>query len=140
MQKYLPTLKHIYPWATVKSFEVGPRREITLYMKLWRDDVLNRHEHNWKENREPATIVPVRFGGVENLEEVQAFFERVKAEITKLSPDAIEPIGVFDYDREHESKINEIYFRVYFDRSGDKIIIRCQSVTEREAFFDSEDQ
>ena len=139
MQKYIPALKHVYPWSTVHSFEVGPRREITLYMKLWRKDILNRHDHNWNKNREPATIVPVRFGGVENLEEVQAFFERVKVETIKLSPNAIEPIEVFDYDREHESKVNEIYFRIYFDRSGDEIIIRCQSVTEKEAFLDCRD-
>lgn len=109
-------------------------------MKLWRSDILNRHEHNWKENREPATIVPVRFGGVENLEEVQAFFERVEAETFKLSPNAIEPIYTFDYDWEQKSKINEIYFRVCFERSGNEIIIRCQNVIEQEAFSASEDQ
>ena len=131
MQKYLPTLKHIYSWATVSSFEVGPRREITLFMKLWRSDILNRHEHKWQENREPATIVPVRFGGVENLEEVQTFFEKLETEITESC--GVQLIYKFGYD-EQKSKSNEIYFRVYFENSGASIIIRCQNVTEKNAF------
>lgn len=136
MQKYLPALKHIYPWATVDKFEVGPRREITLYMKLWRKDILNRHEHNWKENREPATIVPVRFGSVKNLEEVQAFFEKLEAETTSRC--GVQLIYKFDYDWKQESKPNEIYFRIYFENSGDVIIIQCQNISEHDAFSEDE--
>ena len=134
MQQQL-LLKENYIWSTVDSFKIGPRREITLFMKLWRRDVLNRNDHNWRQNRQSATIIPVRFGGVEDLEEVQAFFENLLTETTKSC--GIQLVYKFDYDWKQELKPNKIYFRVYFENSGDTIIIKCQNVTEQETFFDS---
>ena len=135
-KEQLSQLTNNYVWSNVKSFEVGPRREITLFMRLWRSDVLNRNDHDWKQNRQPATIVPVRFGGVENLEEVEAFFENLLTETTKIGGDQL--VYKFDYDWKQESKPNKIHFLIYFENSGDTIIIRCQNIAEREAFSDSE--
>ncbi len=134
MKERISALKHNYGWSNIVKFEVGPRREITLFMKLWQSDILDWHEHNWKQNREPATIVPVRFGAVENLEEVQAFFENLVTETTRSC--GVQLVYKFAYDWKQESKINEIYFRVYFENSGEPIIIKCQNITEKEAFFD----
>ena len=137
MNERLPTLKPIYGWSNVAKFEVGPRREITLFMRLWRSDVLNRHEHNWEQNRESVIIAPVRFGGVENLEEVRTFFERVTAKTSRLNQGG-GIIEKFGYACEHQSRPNEIYFRVYDDVLGDEIIIKCQNVTEQENFSENE--
>lgn len=138
MQEQLLPLEKIYIWSFVDSFKVGPRREITLFIKLWRKDILNRNEHNWKQNREPDIIAPIRFGGIQNLEEVRAFFEDVAVDIAKTGSSHL--IGGFGYDSARESKVNEIYFRIWFQNSGDGIIIRCQNVTEQENFLAPEDQ
>lgn len=132
MQEQIIPLKKNYIWSFVDSIEVGPRREITLFVKLWHKDILYRNDHNWKQNREPDTIAPIRFGGIQNFEEVKDFFKNVAVGIAKTGSSHL--IGGFGYDSTHESKANEIYFLIWFQNSGDKIIIQCQNVTEQENF------
>ena len=60
------TLKHNYHDGQLRSFSIGPRNELTLDVHL--DPV-------W--NPGAASTARIRFGAIENLDEVKRFFERV---------------------------------------------------------------
>lgn len=111
----LPELKHSYGWSFITRFEAGPRREITLFI-LWSDDGRDRSAHS---------IVPVRFGGIENFEEVKAFFNRIAT-----SQNCVENIDRFGYDSFQNSKPGHLFFQIRFDRTGESIVIRCSDISE----------
>lgn len=128
-------LKLIGGWDTVDRFESGPRLEITLFIRRYSSQANTQHDHKPRGyNREEQTyeLVPVRFGGVENLEEVKAFFERVAA-----SRNSKENLLVFNYDASQKSQPGKILFKVVFDRTNETVVIRCKNISEGEPFWET---
>lgn len=61
----MPALRYYYHDGALVSFDIGPRREVTLTIHL--DEV-------WNPN---GGTIGVRFGAVANLDEVRAFLSRI---------------------------------------------------------------
>ena len=127
----LPEMKRSYTWGALINFEVGPRREITLSIRRYPSDLNDRHSHKWKENRDATPVDSIRFGGIENFEEVKTFFESMKnSKRTKRGTPMVDWIS---YDQQHKSKLGHLFIKIFFDWPGIGITIECSSITESEA-------
>ena len=71
----VPELQHNFSGAVILEARVGPRREVTLLMELW-PMFRERPVSQWRLGEGP--VVELRFGGIENFDEVSAFFEDFK--------------------------------------------------------------
>lgn len=105
----LPDLKHKYSHSIVEGVNVGPRREVTLILRL-----LEWSGHKGQLS-EPKRI---RFGGILNFEEVAAFFGQHQSfELSRLG-----------YPSAHHSKPNSLYIEIRAERTEDTMLIHCSSV------------
>jgi hypothetical protein len=113
----LPEIKNNYSWSHVEDFTTGPRRELTLFIRLYCGD---------KQGRNVGPVIPVRFGGIVNFDEVKKFFEAAK----KSGELLYEELLHFDYDHRQISKPGRLFFRIFIDRSYVEITIQCSNITE----------
>ena len=123
----LPEFKRSYTWGRLIGFESGPRREITLFIRDYPSDLSNRHSHKWKENRVPDPVHCIRFGGVENFDEVHAFFRSVKRK-KHMTP----IVDWIAYDSQQKSKSGQLFIRMFFDSPGVGVTVQCSNFVESE--------
>ena len=106
----LPDLKHDFHHAHVNSVQVGPRREanMTIQVLLW--DGQSGHL---------SPNIHLRCGGIVNFDEVKAFFN--------TSPSL--EVAWLDYARSQKSKPGNLFLELQAERSDDKLIIQCSSLS-----------
>lgn len=92
--------------------KIGPRRELNLSLELW---VGNRNGGEGK-------FVSVRFGGIINFDEVQAFFAD-----SDNSANAHEGLQWLRDDEAKESKPDDLFIRMQFDRTEAEVLIHCKT-------------
>jgi hypothetical protein len=110
----LPKLPYNFHDAGVASILVGPRREITLVVRL--DD----------PDQPPHQVIYIRFGGITNFSEVVSFIERVPLPKT---PDAYwTTIETLDYDTQEHPRHHSLVFMLVLDGVG-QVRIRCRNIT-----------
>ena len=115
----LPDLKHDYCGAIVTGVSCGPRREVTLTLELWpmRD---GERINSWSLGE--GDKVTVRFGGIENYEEVNRLFGEGKHES-----------GELHYMRLREgSKHGQLIIGMEWDRTDYVLDVRCKNVSVSE--------
>ena len=110
----LPNLKHDFYNLFVDEVKIGPRQELNLSMELWQD---NRFRGEGK-------FVSIRFGGIVNFDEVQAFFADFHS-----SANAYEGLHWLRYDETRKSKPGDLFIKMQFDRTGEEVLIHCKNIT-----------
>ena len=106
----LPSLIYDFGHSLIEAITVGPRREVKFTIA-----VLERHGHRGQY----AYTVQVRFGGIENFDEVASFFDD--------PPDrALEKI---DYSGTKTSKPGQLVFVMSCERVPKWLEVRCSSLT-----------
>jgi hypothetical protein len=106
----LPDLKHDFHHALIDSVQVGPRREVTMTIQalLWEG-----------QSGHLSPNIYLRCGGIVNFDEVKAFFNmRPSLEVAWL-----------DYAKSEKSKPGNLYFELQAERTDDKLIIQCSSLS-----------
>ena len=116
----LPDLKHDFYGAFITEAKTGPRRELHLSVELWPRGVSGQRLA-WR--RGEGRIVHIRFGGIANFDTVDAFFTEFAN-----SANSGEGLHHLRYDAGVPSKPGRLFLEIEFDRTGDGIQIRCQSV------------
>ena len=111
----LPSLVYGYNHADMDGFSVGPRREITLDIRLlsWNGSV-----------GEYGPPVQVRFGAVTNLDAVADFFGAGHHQRSELA--------FIRYSRTLRSKPGHLFIDVAFERIDAQICIACGNVSVRD--------
>ncbi len=107
----LPSLVHDFSHAHICGVVFGPRREFTLAVSL-----LVWHQQTGRLT-DPA---PVRFGGVENLDEVRACFAAAPHERSELAWLA--------YAADPASRPGRLVFDLVFERIDLRLLVRCSSL------------
>ncbi|AWM35626.1 hypothetical protein GobsT_66930 [Gemmata obscuriglobus] len=104
----LPLLVHDFSHARVEAVAVGPRREVTLSVSplVW-DGGAGRY----------AAPVPVRFGEIENVSEVSAFFAG--------APHARSELAWLRYADHPRSRPGGLFLELAFERVDVRIVVRC---------------
>ncbi len=110
----LPNLKHDFYNALVDAADIGPRQELNLSMELWQGN----------RSRGEGRLVSIRFGGIVNFDEVQAFFTAFQS-----SANAQEGLHWLRYDVTRKSKPNDLFIKMQFDRTGEEVLIHCKNIT-----------
>lgn len=110
----IPDLQHNFHDANLRRVSLGPRREVTLICEL-----------DLCFNSNAAPVVAVRFGGIENYDEVSAFL--TPAEST-AGHDSVARVDRLDYDEMESSTSRNLRFRLDLDGTG-TLKIHCQNVT-----------
>src|SRR5262245_39725952 len=105
----IPDLKYDYHNASIGEVKFGPRREVTLrlLLVLWDGPI----------GRASDDLIQVRFGGIENLRQVKAFFAssaHERSEIARL-----------DFVADRRSKPGQLFVEVLFERIDARITIEC---------------
>jgi hypothetical protein len=110
-QMELPSLGHDFSHARIDAVVVGPRREVTLSIAplVW-DGPNGRHG-------EP---VRVRFGGIENVAQVSAFFAAAPHERSELA--------WLRCAEGRRSKPGCLFFELVFERIDARLVIQCSSL------------
>ena len=111
----LPELPHDFNHAIFENVVLGPRCELTLKLNplVW---IGHRGYH--------APAVTVHFGGIVNFAEVEALFALNYQEQSEL--------GWLRYDTKQNSKPDDLYLRLEFERVEAHIVIHCHSLTMME--------
>ncbi|MEO1075680.1 MAG: hypothetical protein AAFX41_06905 [Bacteroidota bacterium] len=116
----LPDLKHDYSNAVVLDASWGPRREVTLTLGLWPLNGQGRPLVSYRLGE--SDPVRIRFGGIANYDEAEAFFREELHEGNGLH-----------YLRHAEgSKPTALRIEFQWDRNDAKLTICCQNVTVSE--------
>jgi hypothetical protein len=102
-----PWTRYNYDAARILDAKLGPRRELTVRIELWREMSLGR-----------GAIVSLRFGAIANYEEVQRFF----------SHPPFEELHYLRYLDESNPRRNVV--EMEFDRTDDRIKIVAGNVSE----------
>lgn len=107
----LPVLPDNFAHAYLNTVSVGPRREVTLEVMplVWQGSSGHRGE-----------AVRVRFGGVENLAEVTAFFAangHCPGELAWLM-----------YSTALKSQPGCLYFELMYERIDARLVVQCSSL------------
>jgi hypothetical protein len=107
----LPSLVHDFSNAHIDAVVIGPRRELTLSMAplVWDGP-----------NGRCGEPVRVRFGGIENLAEVSAFFAAAPHERSELA--------WLRYAEGGRSKPGCLFFELVFERIDARLVIQCSSL------------
>jgi hypothetical protein len=107
----LPPLEYDFGHCIIEAVKVGPRRELTFTVAI-----LEWHGHRGQY----AHTVEVRFGGIENFDEVATFF-------------ADPPYDVMDirYSLEKLSKPGRLVFVMPCQREPGWLEVRCSSLQVR---------
>ncbi len=100
----------------------GPRREITTFQLLFPK---GSNGNGLFHNAGPFTLA-IRFGGIENLEDVKAFFSEWP---NNWNYRAV--LHGLWYDRLHPSKPGSLYLTYRWDNTGDEILIHCRNMRFR---------
>ena len=109
-----PPLPYNFHDGGLAAIEIGPRREVTLTVGL--DPVWNAGE----------CTARIRFGGIENFDEVRAFFATLPP--ARLPGAFLDGIDYLDYDRAEVSRVHRLVLRLELDHGG-TVTIRCRNVT-----------
>jgi hypothetical protein len=106
----LPSLKYDFSHSLIEAIEVGPRREVTFTITIlvW---------HGTRGHSVPG--IQVRFGGIENFDEVASFFD---------DPPYDRDLEKIDYSGTKTSKPGHLVFVMYCERVPKSLEIRCSSV------------
>jgi hypothetical protein len=112
----LPSLRYDYNDARIDDVSIGPRRELNLVMAVltWEGST-GRYVEGIK----------IRFGGIENFEEVSSFFARQPHEQSELASLA--------YSAHRKSKMGQLFFEMVFERIDARLEIHCSSLQISEA-------
>jgi hypothetical protein len=107
----LPSLVHDFMDARIDAVVVGPRREVTpsIAPLVW-DGPNGRHG-------EPLRV---RFGGIENVAEVSAFFA--------AAPHQRSELAWLRYAEGRRSKPGRLFFELVFERIDARLVIQCSSL------------
>ncbi len=107
----LPSLVHDFSHAYIRDVSVGPRREVTLAVSplIWKG-----------QNGQLAGPVSVRFGGIENITEVSAFFAADPHEKSELA--------CLRYVEGRQSKPGCLFFELIFERIDARLVVQCSSL------------
>ena len=112
----LPVLPYTFHDSWLIEVRVGPRREVVMGAFL---DAMEQ---------EPAISgigVRLRFGAIENFDEIRAFFSALqKHEKPPLYYGRIDWLG---YDRDEPLRSNRLVLRINLERHG-SAVIRCRNV------------
>lgn len=108
-------LPHNFHEGSFRDWQIGPRRELTLWITVTllppgrTAGLMNNYDYR------------LRFGAIENFEEVRAFFE----------PDLQAGlIGNLTYDENESSRSDRLFFRFAMMDGGDPVLkIRCRNLT-----------
>lgn len=103
--------------AALASIRVGPRREVTLTVALDLPGRLGDH------------IAHIRFGGIDNFEEVRAFFGNLPPRPSTRA--FIDRIAQLDYAKTEVSRPKKQVFRLELEAHG-AITIHCRNVAARQ--------
>ena len=110
----LPNLRHDFHHALIDSVRIGPRCEVTMTIQalLWEGQ---------RGYRSPN--IYLRCGGIVNFDEVKTFFSKYpRLELAWL-----------DYAKSQKSKPGNLFIELQSERTDDKLIIRCSSITVAES-------
>lgn len=116
----LPDLQYNFYDAWIYDVTLGPRREITVHLELWPEGN-NGHVVFQQSSR---FKVDVRFGGIVNLDEINAFFTSWVS-----SQNYRNGLHYLAYDPLQLSKPDSLFLKFQFDRSGTELTIHCKNVT-----------
>src|SRR3954464_4146389 len=111
----LPELSYNFHDAGLISVELGPRREVTLVVAL--DDPGQPRHLN----------VRVRFGGISNFSDVEAFCARVPKPVAPCA--YLTQVEELNYDSNSQSTHGNLSFALELEYVG-SIVIRCRNVDE----------
>ncbi len=125
----LPEFKRSYTWGALIGFEVGLRREITLFIRRYPTNMSERHSHKWKENRVDI-VDSLTFDDVENLEEIEMPLKAMRR--TKKTKRATLIVDWIGYDSQQKSKPDQLFIRVFFDWPGVGVTVQCSNFVESE--------
>ncbi len=108
----LPAIKNDLYNALIKTVSFGPRREciLTAHRVIWEGDRGHYEKTPWY----------IRFGGVENMRELQKFFRR--------KPHKQSELYTIDYAEGEDSKPGRLFLSISFERIDAQIVVRCQNV------------
>ncbi len=113
----LPSLQYNFDHAQIDVVSIGPRKEFTLTITVL----------TWEGSQgQPVGGIQVRFGGVENLDQITEFFAaqpQQKSELTWLR-----------YDPAKQSKSGHLYFEIQFERIDARLQVRCSTLQVSRAF------
>lgn len=112
---HLPDLTHNFSHAGIDRVVCGPRREVTLTLTTFVLDPARVGTFK------PVKGITVRFGGIENFEDVSSFFARAYHTTSELAD--------MRYSTTHASKPGRLFFDIVFERIDAEITIRCTSLT-----------
>ena len=108
----VPVLPYDFDHAIIQDIVVGPRREATLTISplVW-------------QNQRGYYIagVEISFGGIVNFEEVSAFFAMSYHNHTDLA--------WLRYDKGQQSKPDNLFFELVYERIEAQIIIHCRNMS-----------
>ncbi|MBV9792146.1 MAG: hypothetical protein JOZ51_28430 [Chloroflexi bacterium] len=113
MSMQLPELHNRFADALIEDVRFGPRRECTLILcpLVW----------HGQQGRAAERCVAVRFGGVNNLDAVIAFFASEPWQQSELRS--------LEYAPTPLSKIGRVYVHVAFERMDGQIVIECTTIS-----------
>jgi hypothetical protein len=112
----LPSLEHDYAHAGIESVSFGPRREISLVVV----PLIQRGM-----NLERGAAAEIRFGGIANLSQVEAFFADRPQKRSELAD--------LRYADEPRSKPERLFFELIFERIDARLVIECRNVQVNDA-------
>jgi hypothetical protein len=112
----LPELPSSFHEAQIDALQLGPRRELTLTVTDLDVDPDNRTRFlavNWQ----------IRFGGIDNFEEVRAFCSHALLG---------QRIGYVDYAADEISRVHRLVFVLHMYDDDTSVHIRCRNLTTRQ--------
>lgn len=109
----LPELGKRFADASIEDVHFGPRRECTLILRplIW----------HGQQGFAAERCTSVRFGGINNLDAVKAFFASHPWQQSEL--------GSLEYAPVPPSKIGRMYVHVAFERTDGQMMIECTSIS-----------
>jgi hypothetical protein len=116
----LPNLRG-YIWGVVVNSTSEEPCSITLFIKLYQ---------RGPNNHNIGPVASVKFINIKNYEDVKSFFSSLAA-----SRHAHESIAYLGFDESKQSRSDNLFIKVLFDRTSDTITIQCQSVDESDVAY-----
>jgi hypothetical protein len=113
MNMQSPDLYKCFAHASIEDVRFGPRRECTLILRplVWYG----------QQGRAAERCVSVRFGGINNLAAVKAFFTSEPWQRSELRS--------LEYAPTPLSKPGRVYVHVAFERTDGRIVIECANLS-----------
>ena len=104
----LPNCDH----AHIQSISIGPRHEVTLTIQLL----------CWSGNHGVySSPIRLRFGGMGNFEQAETFFS--------LSHHQYSELAYIRYDKQQQSKYNQLFLRLEYERVEAHFTFQCRNVS-----------